>query len=767
ALTGLVGPEQLAVSGDAACANQTVQLDPQHQPAQQTVTAKNIAIADGNNGGLASNYTLDNNSASTNAKITPKDLTVAITATDKTYDGKLDANVSYSLTGLVGPEQLAVSGDATFANQNVQLDPQHQPAQQTVTAKNIAIADGNNGGLASNYTLDNNSASTNAKITPKDLTVAIGAAAKTYDGSLGANVSYSLDGLVGPEQLAVSGNATFASQNVQHDAQGNVLKQSVTAKNIVIADGANGGLASNYTLNNTSASASAAITPAKLTYVANDAIGVLGGTLPLLSGSVDGFVAGETLAGATTGTAAWSTTAGNATQPGRYPVAGSGLSASNYVFVQDAGNATALTLTPLTPNVDQATKSVATDLDQAPQPQTWPFVHIPGPVFDVVAVMPLGSTDQDASFASVPLDAMTPEAIAALLAARDAYKDRLFADAIAELQRNPALADTPACADLRQAQTGECLLTEQLKGEARAEYFARLTEQVPVGAGPQAAAATLGSATAATGTAAAAAPQAADAFSDYRVKHAALPQIERKVAVLIGVDSFDDTRIPALDNAVNDAQAMARLFTSELGYETKVLKNATKKEVIATLNALVGEVGPKDSVIVYYAGHGDLVPATGLGYWQLADANADQPETWLSNSDIGKLMAQFGATQVALISDSCYSGALVSDRKIRASGPNADASLLLSRKAVVVMSSGGNEPVFDSSAGGHSPFASSLMAALKKMPDWQAGGNVFESVQQAVSKQLPQHPQYGASIAAGHQDGADYLFEQRQLDGVN
>ncbi|MBS0447963.1 MAG: filamentous hemagglutinin N-terminal domain-containing protein [Proteobacteria bacterium] len=99
--------------------------------------------------------------------IEKKEVSVAITATDKTYDGKLDANVSYSLTGLVGPEQLAVSGDAAFANQNVQLDPQHQPAQQTVTAKNIAIADGNNGGLASNYTLDNSTASASAKITPK------------------------------------------------------------------------------------------------------------------------------------------------------------------------------------------------------------------------------------------------------------------------------------------------------------------------------------------------------------------------------------------------------------------------------------------------------------------------------------------------------------------------------------------------------------------------------------------------------------------------
>ena len=34
----------------------------------------------------------------------------------------------------------------------------------------------------------------------------------------------------------------------------------------------------------------------------------------------------------------------------------------------------------------------------------------------------------------------------------------------------------------------------------------------------------------------------------------------------------------------------------------------------------------------------------------------------------------------------------------------------------------------------------------------------------AVARELPQRPQYGASSAAGHQSGGDYLFEQRQLD---
>jgi uncharacterized caspase-like protein len=238
--------------------------------------------------------------------------------------------------------------------------------------------------------------------------------------------------------------------------------------------------------------------------------------------------------------------------------------------------------------------------------------------------------------------------------------------------------------------------------------------------------------------------------------------------VVIGIDKYEDKSIPQLDNAVNDAQAVGRLFDSSLGYETVVIRNASKQSVVSALNKLAIELGPKDSVVIYYAGHGELVEASGLGYWQLADSDAKRPETWLSNADISRMVAQIGASQVALISDSCYSGSLVSgDDRIRATPGTVDPQAVLSRKSVVVMSSGGNEPVFDAGRDGHSPFAWNLMNQLKQVSNWQMGGNVFERVRFAVAKELPQRPKYGASRAAGHQTGGDYLFEQRQLESSN
>jgi len=88
------------------------------------------------------------------------------------------------------------------------------------------------------------------------------------------------------------------------------------------------------------------INPAMLTYTANPASMTVGGAVASVGGTVAGFVNGQTLASATSGTLTWSTSAGNSSSTGSYAIDGAGLTANNgnYVFVQAPGNATALTL---------------------------------------------------------------------------------------------------------------------------------------------------------------------------------------------------------------------------------------------------------------------------------------------------------------------------------------------------------------------------------------------------------------------------------------
>jgi len=90
------------------------------------------------------------------------------------------------------------------------------------------------------------------------------------------------------------------------------------------------------------------VTPATLTYVADPSTQFAGSTFSAFTGTVFGFVNGQNLASATTGTAQFDTPATAASTPGTYGIFGSGLTAKhgNYVFAQAPGNATALTLNP-------------------------------------------------------------------------------------------------------------------------------------------------------------------------------------------------------------------------------------------------------------------------------------------------------------------------------------------------------------------------------------------------------------------------------------
>jgi len=250
------------------------------------------------------------------------------------------------------------------------------------------------------------------------------------------------------------------------------------------------------------------------------------------------------------------------------------------------------------------------------------------------------------------------------------------------------------------------------------------------------------------------------------VTAAALPQIQRKIAVLISADNYADARIPQLENANRDAEAVASVLETRLGYDTVIIRDASREALVGTLNKLAAEARPTDSVVIFYAGHGEVVEKTNAGYWIPANADATRPETWVSNSDINKMIGRIKAFQVLLISDSCFSGSLVGDRRVSVPGEQPqDARTILGRRAAVVMSSGGNEPVADGGRDGHSPFASSLMRNLGTVSNWRVGNSVFEQVRDEVAQRTPQVPQYGTASGGRHSQGADYLWELRALGG--
>ncbi|MGA2188063.1 MAG: YDG domain-containing protein [Steroidobacteraceae bacterium] len=223
--------------------------DPNAGVGNKTVTTSGVTVNDGNGGG---NYVLTylNNTTSTISQAT---LNFVGAITERAYDGtNLASLAGYSLTGLVGNQTVtATPGTATFADKNA------GPAQ-VVTIGGITLANGTNGGLASNYFVSPTATATGI-IDQKLLTVNATIANKVYDGTtLATLLGYGLTGFVGTETVngVSSGGANFLDKNAGTD-------KAVTVTGISLQNGTNGGLASNYAVSNT-ASSEADITPAAL-----------------------------------------------------------------------------------------------------------------------------------------------------------------------------------------------------------------------------------------------------------------------------------------------------------------------------------------------------------------------------------------------------------------------------------------------------------------------------------------------------------------------
>jgi uncharacterized caspase-like protein len=234
------------------------------------------------------------------------------------------------------------------------------------------------------------------------------------------------------------------------------------------------------------------------------------------------------------------------------------------------------------------------------------------------------------------------------------------------------------------------------------------------------------------------------------------PVVKRRVALLFGNTAYK-MPIPPLETPAADVAKIAEVLRSRFGYEVQVINNAGKGDIVSAVNRIAADVHADDSVLLFYAGHGYLMEDTDMGFWIPVDASVKTAANWISNTDISKLLKAIPAKQLILVSDSCFSGSLTKEQKVSADGVKRED--VLRRRSVVVLSSGGEEPVSDEGRNGHSVFAWNLIKTLEATGGITPGTEVWRSVHGGVTKEFPQQPQYGAVVSAGHMAGGEYLFE--------
>ncbi|MQM32066.1 MAG: hypothetical protein CRU78_16770, partial [Candidatus Accumulibacter phosphatis] len=331
-ITGFVGSDTL----DSA----TTGTETFSTPATGTSNVGSYAVTGSGLSANFGNYLFEQAPSNATAlTINPATLTVIADSVGRTY-GAANPLLSGSVIGFVASDTLAsaTAGTETFST----------PATSASNIGSYAVV---GSGLSANFGnylfAQAPSNATALTISPATLTVSADSVSRIY-GTANPLLSGSVTGFVGSDTLAsaTSGTEIFSTPATSFS---NVGSYAVTGSGL----SANFG---NYLFAQAPANATAlTINPATLTYAATPASFTSWQTPSGLSGTVNGFVAGDGLASSTAGTLAWLTPAGSSSPPGHYAINGSGLTAANYVFAQAAGNATALTLNPAPPPPEPAT----------------------------------------------------------------------------------------------------------------------------------------------------------------------------------------------------------------------------------------------------------------------------------------------------------------------------------------------------------------------------------------------------------------------------
>ncbi|MHB8370990.1 MAG: beta strand repeat-containing protein, partial [Leptospirales bacterium] len=267
--------------------------------------------------------------------ITQAPLTAATTGS-KTYDGTNSLSLSgtnTTFTGVGGQTaklNAGLTGTLSTANVGTSLG-----GTLTVTGSDLTGAGGFN---ALNYTLP--TTFTGGTITPAPLTATANAASMTYGGTV-PTLSGTVTGFVNGQTLA--GDSGTANWSTYATSTSNAGEYAI-AGNVTLGSPYSGDYTITYASGNNTA---LTINKAILTATANPASMTYGGTVPSVSGTVTGFVNGQTLAG-DSGTANWSTSATSTSNAGQYAIAGNVTLGSpysgDYTITNVSGNSTALTI---------------------------------------------------------------------------------------------------------------------------------------------------------------------------------------------------------------------------------------------------------------------------------------------------------------------------------------------------------------------------------------------------------------------------------------
>jgi len=234
---------------------------------------------------------------------------------------------------------------------------------------------------------------------------------------------------------------------------------------------------------------------------------------------------------------------------------------------------------------------------------------------------------------------------------------------------------------------------------------------------------------------------------------------EKYYALIIGNNNYDNHE--DLDNAVNDAKDLEKVLREKYGFDTTLLLNVNAEQTREAIIQFTQNRKKTDNILIYYAGHGQLVKKQNRGYWLPTDAGKKLDSKWINNNNIKDWITSSEAKHILVIADSCFSGSLM-----RGTGSNRSVEKLTkgtikrlqNLKSRIAITSGGNEFVADGLGDAkNSVFAEPLIKALKNNNNVIRSIELFQTVQAYVINNADQTPNHSLIHGTGH-DGGEFLF---------
>ncbi|MHC4270020.1 MAG: caspase family protein, partial [Planctomycetota bacterium] len=130
---------------------------------------------------------------------------------------------------------------------------------------------------------------------------------------------------------------------------------------------------------------------------------------------------------------------------------------------------------------------------------------------------------------------------------------------------------------------------------------------------------------------------------------------------VIGINKYSEW--PRLNTAVNDARKVKDILLKRYYFDKYHVielydEEATRRNILAKLRYLSRRVGPEDSVVVFYSGHGSVGSERREGSWVPVEGSVKDRSSWITNQEIRNYLKidSIKAKHVLLIVDSCFSG---------------------------------------------------------------------------------------------------------------